>query len=71
MLSEKQKSLASLRRSMTDANEKQAKSTALTEEDIQKMEKDLKRCETSNPSKRFCREGAHYHSALPVGSVLF
>ena len=56
---------------MTDANEKQAKSTALTEEDIQKMEKDLKRCEASNPSKRFCREGAQYHAALPVGSVLF
>lgn len=71
MLSEKQKSLASLRRSMTDANEKQAKSTALTEEDIQKMEKYLKMCEASNPSKRFCREGAHYHSALPVGSVLY
>ena len=56
---------------MTDANEKQAKSTALTEGDIQKMEKYLKMCEASNPSKRFCREGAHYHSALPVGSVLF
>ena len=56
---------------MSDANDTLRDSPSIQEEASQKMEEYLKVCEMNNPSKRYCREGAQYHSALPVGSVLF